>query len=120
MSRSSTQMKTPTVGFVSLGCPKATVDSEQILTRLKGEGYAISGSYQGADLVVVNTCGFIDAAVEESLDAIGPAMQSMMSAYMEQSQTMFQQMQEQIQGQTRNLFAGFQFPNAKASAEEKK
>ncbi|HUW38100.1 MAG TPA: 30S ribosomal protein S12 methylthiotransferase RimO [Rhodocyclaceae bacterium] len=66
--------KTPTVGFVSLGCPKATVDSEQILTRLKSEGYAISGSYRGADLVVVNTCGFIDAAVEESLDAIGEAL----------------------------------------------
>ncbi len=66
--------KIPTVGFVSLGCPKATVDSEHILTRLKSEGYAISGSYQGADLVVVNTCGFIDAAVEESLDAIGEAL----------------------------------------------
>ena len=66
--------KSPTVGFVSLGCPKATVDSEQILTRLRAEGYAISGSYQGADLVVVNTCGFIDAAVEESLDAIGEAL----------------------------------------------
>ncbi len=66
--------KPPTIGFVSLGCPKATVDSEQILTRLKSEGYAISGSYQGADLVVVNTCGFIDAAVEESLDAIGEAL----------------------------------------------
>lgn len=66
--------KIPTVGFVSLGCPKATVDSEQILTRLRAEGYAISGSYQGADLVVVNTCGFIDAAVEESLDAIGEAL----------------------------------------------
>jgi len=66
--------KIPTVGFVSLGCPKATVDSEQILTRLRSEGYAISGSYRGADLVVVNTCGFIDAAVEESLDAIGEAL----------------------------------------------
>jgi len=64
----------PTVGFVSLGCPKATVDAEHILTRLRAEGYAISGSYQGADLVVVNTCGFIDAAVEESLDAIGEAL----------------------------------------------
>ena len=68
------QAKTPNVGFVSLGCPKATVDSEQILTRLRAEGYVISGSYQGADLVVVNTCGFIDAAVEESLDAIGEAL----------------------------------------------
>src|SRR6266581_9320816 len=66
--------KVPSVGFVSLGCPKATVDSEHILTRLRAEGYAISGSYKGADLVVVNTCGFIDAAVEESLDAIGEAL----------------------------------------------
>ncbi|HZQ63307.1 MAG TPA: 30S ribosomal protein S12 methylthiotransferase RimO [Casimicrobiaceae bacterium] len=64
----------PRVGFVSLGCPKALVDSEQILTQLRAEGYAISPSYDGADLVVVNTCGFIDAAVEESLDAIGEAL----------------------------------------------
>ncbi len=66
--------KVPTVGFVSLGCPKATVDSEMILTRLRAEGYMISGSYEGADLVVVNTCGFIDEAVAESLDAIGEAL----------------------------------------------
>ncbi|MBP6710038.1 MAG: 30S ribosomal protein S12 methylthiotransferase RimO [Propionivibrio sp.] len=64
----------PKVGFVSLGCPKALVDSEQILTKLRAEGYLISPSYEGADLVVVNTCGFIDAAVEESLDAIGEAL----------------------------------------------
>jgi ribosomal protein S12 methylthiotransferase len=64
----------PTVGFVSLGCPKALVDSERILTQLRAEGYAISPSYDDADLVVVNTCGFIDAAVEESLDAIGEAL----------------------------------------------
>jgi ribosomal protein S12 methylthiotransferase len=64
----------PKVGFVSLGCPKALSDSEQILTQLRAEGYAISPSYDGADLVVVNTCGFIDAAVEESLDAIGEAL----------------------------------------------
>jgi ribosomal protein S12 methylthiotransferase len=64
----------PKVGFVSLGCPKALSDSEQILTQLRAEGYAISPSYEGADLVVVNTCGFIDAAVEESLDAIGEAL----------------------------------------------
>jgi ribosomal protein S12 methylthiotransferase len=70
----SPKKKIPTVGFVSLGCPKATSDSEQILTRLRAEGYAISGSYDGADLVVVNTCGFIDAAVEESLEAIGEAL----------------------------------------------
>ena len=66
--------KTPKVGFVSLGCPKALVDSEQIITKLRAEGYVISPSYEGADLVVVNTCGFIDAAVEESLDAIGEAL----------------------------------------------
>ncbi len=66
--------KIPTVGFVSLGCPKALVDSEQILTKLRAGGYLISPSYEGADLVVVNTCGFIDAAVEESLDAIGEAL----------------------------------------------
>ena len=64
----------PKVGFVSLGCPKATVDSEHILTRLRAEGYMISPSYEDSDLVVVNTCGFIDAAVEESLDAIGEAL----------------------------------------------
>ena len=64
----------PRVGFVSLGCPKALVDSERILTQLRAEGYAISGSYDQADLVVVNTCGFIDSAVEESLEAIGEAL----------------------------------------------
>lgn len=62
------------IGFISLGCPKALVDSEQILTRLRAEGYDISESYQNAELVVVNTCGFIDEAVEESLDAIGEAL----------------------------------------------
>ncbi len=65
---------TPRVGFVSLGCPKALVDSERILTQLRAEGYDISADYDGADLVVVNTCGFIDSAVEESLDAIGEAL----------------------------------------------
>ncbi|MCB1918565.1 MAG: 30S ribosomal protein S12 methylthiotransferase RimO [Candidatus Competibacteraceae bacterium] len=64
----------PSIGFVSLGCPKALVDSEQILTRLRAEGYAVAPSYEAADLVVVNTCGFIDAAVAESLDAIGEAL----------------------------------------------
>jgi ribosomal protein S12 methylthiotransferase len=64
----------PRVGFVSLGCPKALVDSERILTQLRAEGYLISGRYEDADLVVVNTCGFIDAAVQESLDAIGEAL----------------------------------------------
>jgi ribosomal protein S12 methylthiotransferase len=66
--------KLPAVGFVSLGCPKALVDSERILTQLRAEGYAISPTYRDADLVVVNTCGFIDAAVEESLQAIGEAL----------------------------------------------
>src|SRR5204862_1964464 len=65
----------PKVGLVSLGCPKALVDSERILTQLRAEGYLISPSYEGADLVVVNTCGFIDSAVEESLDAIGEALE---------------------------------------------
>jgi ribosomal protein S12 methylthiotransferase len=65
---------TPTVGFVSLGCPKASADAELILTRLRAEGYEISPSYDDSDLVIVNTCGFIDAAVEESLDAIGEAL----------------------------------------------
>jgi ribosomal protein S12 methylthiotransferase len=64
----------PRIGFVSLGCPKALVDSERILTQLRAEGYATAREYAGADLVIVNTCGFIDAAVEESLDAIGEAL----------------------------------------------
>ncbi len=64
----------PKIGFVSLGCPKALVDSEQILTRLRVEGYGIAPTYEDADLVVVNTCGFIDSAIEESLDAIGEAL----------------------------------------------
>jgi len=65
----------PTIGFVSLGCPKNLVDSERILTQLRAEGYRLASSYDGADLVVVNTCGFIDAAVAESLDAIGEAIE---------------------------------------------
>lgn len=69
-----TKNATPKVGFVSLGCPKAGSDAERILTQLRAEGYEISGSYDEADLVVVNTCGFIDSAVEESLDAIGEAI----------------------------------------------
>ncbi|MBR5558435.1 MAG: radical SAM protein, partial [Acinetobacter sp.] len=67
-------MKSPKVGFVSLGCPKALVDSERILTQLKTEGYDVASDYEGADLVVVNTCGFIESAVQESLDAIGEAI----------------------------------------------
>jgi len=65
----------PAIGFVSLGCPKATVDSERILTQLRAEGYTIAPTYAGADLVIVNTCGFIDAAVAESLEAIGEALE---------------------------------------------
>ncbi|MDM8560306.1 30S ribosomal protein S12 methylthiotransferase RimO [Candidatus Parabeggiatoa sp. HSG14] len=64
----------PKIGFISLGCPKATVDSERILTQLRAEGYLMTPSYKDAHLVVVNTCGFIDDAVEESLDAIGEAL----------------------------------------------
>ncbi len=67
-------MSNPRVGFISLGCPKALVDSERILTRLRMEGYQVSPNYQESDLVIVNTCGFIDAAVEESLDSIGEAL----------------------------------------------
>jgi ribosomal protein S12 methylthiotransferase len=70
----SVARKTPKVGFVSLGCPKALVDSERILTRLRAEGYEVAASYAAADLVIVNTCGFIDAAVDESLEAIGEAL----------------------------------------------
>jgi ribosomal protein S12 methylthiotransferase len=65
----------PKVGFVSLGCPKALVDSERILTTLRAEGYEVSPTYEQADLVVVNTCGFIDAAVDESLETIGEALE---------------------------------------------
>ncbi len=66
--------KPPTIGVVSLGCPKALVDSERILTRLRAEGYALSPDYAGADLVLVNTCGFLDSARDESLEAIGEAI----------------------------------------------
>ena len=66
--------RAPQVGFVSLGCPKALTDSELILTRLSAEGYQTSKTFQGADLVIVNTCGFIDEAVQESLDTIGEAL----------------------------------------------
>ena len=67
-------VNSPRVGFVSLGCPKALVDSERILTQLRIRGYEISPSYEAADLVVVNTCGFIDSAIDESLEAIGEAL----------------------------------------------
>jgi ribosomal protein S12 methylthiotransferase len=69
-----TPARAPTVGFVSLGCPKALTDSELILTQLRAEGYETSKRYEGADLVIVNTCGFIDDAVKESLDTIGEAL----------------------------------------------
>src|SRR5215469_1735575 len=72
-SRPSAQ-RAPRIGFVSLGCPKALVDSERILTQLRAEGYEVAPTYEAADVVVVNTCGFIDAAVDESLDAIGEAL----------------------------------------------
>src|SRR5881409_2283385 len=74
MTQDTLAKPTPTVGFVSLGCPKALTDSELILTRLRAEGYATSKSFAGADLVVVNTCGFIDDAVKESLDTIGEVL----------------------------------------------
>ena len=74
-ARAPRAARPPRVGFVSLGCPKALVDSERILTQLRAEGYEVAATYQAADLVVVNTCGFIDAAVDESLDSIGEALE---------------------------------------------
>ena len=74
MSEISATNKAPRIGFVSLGCPKALTDSELILTRLSAEGYQTSKTFAGADLVIVNTCGFIDDAVKESLDTIGEAL----------------------------------------------
>ncbi|MGH8288013.1 MAG: 30S ribosomal protein S12 methylthiotransferase RimO [Steroidobacteraceae bacterium] len=73
--RAPSRQQIPKVGFVSLGCPKALVDSERILTTLRAEGYEISPTYEQADLVVVNTCGFIDAAIDESLQTIGEALE---------------------------------------------
>jgi ribosomal protein S12 methylthiotransferase len=67
--------RVPKVGFVSLGCPKALVDSERILTQLRAEGYEVAPTYEAADVVVVNTCGFIDAAIDESLETIGEALE---------------------------------------------
>src|SRR6218665_3812852 len=74
MSQALSPAKTPKVGFVSLGCPKALTDSELILTQLSAEGYETSKTFAGADLVIVNTCGFIDEAVKENLDTIGEAL----------------------------------------------
>ncbi|MBP9643965.1 MAG: 30S ribosomal protein S12 methylthiotransferase RimO [Budvicia sp.] len=71
---SNTTSTAPTIGFVSLGCPKNLVDSERILTELRTDGYQVVSSYEGADLVIVNTCGFIEGAVQESLEAIGEAL----------------------------------------------
>ncbi|EHY31462.1 hypothetical protein HMPREF9440_01172, partial [Sutterella parvirubra YIT 11816] len=70
----SPSRRIPVVGFVSLGCPKALVDTERIITHLRARGYRIGRTYHDADLVIVNTCGFIDAAVEESLTAISEAL----------------------------------------------
>src|SRR3954454_19630010 len=70
----TTLPKPPRVGLVSLGCPKALVDSERILTKLRSDGYQLSPDYAGADVVLVNTCGFLDSAKEESLEAIGEAI----------------------------------------------
>ena len=74
MSKPAPRPEPPTIGMVSLGCPKALVDSERILTRLRAEGYRFSPDYEGADAVIVNTCGFLDSAKAESLDAIGEAL----------------------------------------------
>src|SRR5579871_783634 len=70
----TTLKQAPKVGMVSLGCPKALVDSERILTKLRADGYGLSADYAGADVVLVNTCGFLDSAKEESLAAIGEAI----------------------------------------------
>jgi ribosomal protein S12 methylthiotransferase len=75
LRKSTVRGRAPAVGFVSLGCPKALVDSERLITELKTRGYSIAAGYADADLVVVNTCGFIDAAIDESLQAIGEALQ---------------------------------------------
>ncbi|MEZ0260873.1 MAG: 30S ribosomal protein S12 methylthiotransferase RimO [Alphaproteobacteria bacterium] len=72
--KNTKEEEAPTVGIVSLGCPKALVDTERILTQLRSEGYQLSPDYQGADMVIVNTCGFLDSAKKESLEAIGEAM----------------------------------------------
>ena len=68
------QAAAPKVSFVSLGCPKALVDSERIITRLRAEGYELARKHDGADIVIVNTCGFLDSAKAESLEAIGEAL----------------------------------------------
>src|SRR5262245_7313863 len=73
-TRPARRKRAPRVGLVSLGCPKALVDSERIVTKLRSEGYELSADYAGADVVVVNTCGFLNSAKEESLEAIGEAM----------------------------------------------
>ena len=74
MSKAPATAYAPKVSFVSLGCPKALVDSERIITRLRAEGYALSKTHAGADLVIVNTCGFLDSAQAESLEAIDSAL----------------------------------------------
>ncbi|MWX36011.1 30S ribosomal protein S12 methylthiotransferase RimO, partial [Francisella tularensis] len=67
-------IKIPKIGFVSLGCPKNLVDSERIITKLKAEGYDLVDSYDNADMVIVNTCGFLNSAIDESLEVIGEAI----------------------------------------------
>ena len=74
IQKTKSQAAAPTVSFVSLGCPKALVDSERIITKLRAEGYGLARDHKGADLVIVNTCGFLDSAKAESLEAIGNAL----------------------------------------------
>src|SRR6266571_376375 len=74
MAESMDDLRTPKVSFVSLGCPKALVDSERIITRLRAEGYELARGHEGADLAIVNTCGFLESAQAESLAAIGEAL----------------------------------------------
>src|SRR5690606_9576507 len=74
VSKAARKPVAPKIGFVSLGCPKALVDSERILSQLRAEGYETAADYAGADVVVINTCGFLDSARAESLDAIGEAL----------------------------------------------
>jgi ribosomal protein S12 methylthiotransferase len=69
-----TELRAPKVSFVSLGCPKALVDSERIITRLRAEGYELTRQHEGADLAIVNTCGFLESAQTESLEAFGTAL----------------------------------------------
>lgn len=91
-------MAVPKIGFVSLGCPKALSDSERILSRLRAEGYGVSKSYGGAGLVVVNTCGFINSAIDESLEAIGEAFNDYPRPIREERRARLMALQEGISG----------------------